>query len=149
MSLIQEIEAAQTQVLREFGDGILKDIRDLEIQLDDLRMENSKKLENLTNPQPLSDTDSNLYLIGCKWLESFSLMHIIGLKAKIDVMAAELHQYEESQNAMIPQSLRAEKAHLLQENHELKVSKQALLDELAMNKREIEREKELLRKSIK
>lgn len=149
MSLLQEIQAAQAQVLTDFGDTIYRDIRNIELRLHDLRMENSKMLERLTHASPLSDTDVDLTIIGCRWLESFSLTHIIGLKARIDSLAAELDRHEQVQHATIPDSLREKKTCLLKKNQELKETKQSLLDELTQIKEEVAREKEILKRSVK
>ncbi|KAH0792414.1 hypothetical protein GPJ56_003591 [Histomonas meleagridis] len=138
--MISDLEKAQMKVLGVENANIMKDIRRLQIELDELRQANSTMLEAIMKNVDHENININLSTITGNWLASYCTMQILGLSSKYQ----QTKKNHESEDPNLKRQLDEIKV----KNTDLKENKESLILELRSLQEETNKEKEYLRKYI-
>lgn len=138
--MINEIKTMQIKAIQNCNNEMDKEIRKMQIELDNLREENSRIIEKLMIPQKKQLDFQKTFFYNTDWLTSVTLLRVIDLKK-------QLKQIDESKiiDLQKQKKLQKEMEQLQAKKDELMNAKQALEEEYTQMVNECEKEKEQLK----
>jgi hypothetical protein len=147
MAFREEIIRAQTNAVNQSCVILQQEIRGIQVELDRLRSENSRILEEATVGETVDTTDHDLTVLGGDWLEAHCVLQIAALKFRIAELRASA-PIEGKASGATPR-LHSERENLRQQRAQLRATRAQIIEELEVMENDTRREKEELREYIR